>query len=187
MSERWPPRSRASLALVTMAVTGAALIACAPDGATSTLMPTPIGCGSGFGPPTSDTGTSKERPIWSLSWEDAPTDPNAGRVEAADGSRWLADKAPITVAAGGGGTIRVSSRESARIVVATADGWESGSSENEILSTMTEQVEFPGCDVADTYPAILLVSEPSCLRIEVAPSDRPAYEVDVPIGVSTCE
>ncbi len=167
------------------------LSACSPT--TPVSLPSPaktsltLKCGAGFGPPGNANGITSEHSIWSIAWAGRP----ASRYDVTlslNGSRWSVLKAPITVAALSGGSVTiVHPASSARLLFVDASTWAGVSNNLSGLTPLSSTtVAFPACDQADTYPGMLLVKQPTCVTLRVAPRDATAYEVVVPVLREPC-
>jgi hypothetical protein len=156
-----------------------------PSATTSSWRPAtlPITCGSGFGAASADSGTTADRPIWSLGWSGIDEGTAPYEITDPGGRTWQSVKAPISVAAGASGTVRVTSPTTARVVVSTAEAWQNAA-EVSPLTYVTSEALLPACDAVDAYPSLVLVPEPACVTLTVVPSGRQPYDVAVPVGVN---
>lgn len=147
-----------------------------------------LACGAGFGPPGDANGITSEHSIWSLAWAGKPASRNDMKLPLY-GSEWSTLKAPITVAALSGGSVKiVHPTSSARLLFVDASTWANLThSSKELTPLSSTAVSFPTCDQPDTYPGMLLVRQPTCVTLQVAPRDVAAYEVVVPVLREPCD
>ncbi|QAY61498.1 hypothetical protein ET475_17035 [Microbacterium protaetiae] len=158
-----------------------AVASTSPDPAPSLV----LGCGTGFGASAADSGLSDAHPIWSLGWQGVSDGMTPYVITGPDGREWNSVKAPISVAASAGGSVRVVSPASARLVVATAQVW-AQAAEVSPLTYIATAADLPACDAVDAYPSLILAPALACVTIRVAPASRSPYEVHVPVGSSDC-